>query len=46
MHHTVEEKMMSLKKKKLELYKAVMGETAKGKKGLSISKADFEYLLT
>ena len=46
MHHTVEEKMMTLKKKKLELYKAVMGETTQGKKGLSISKADFEYLLT
>ena len=45
MHHTVEEKMMTLKKKKLELYKAVMGETTQVKKGLSISRADFEYLL-
>ncbi len=45
MRHTVEEKMMELKKKKLVLYNAVMGESVSGRKGLSVSKADFDYLL-
>lgn len=45
MRHTVEEKMMALKDKKLALYNAVMGESMSGKKGLSISKSDFDYLL-
>lgn len=45
MRHTVEEKMMELKKKKLALYNAVMGESVSSNKGLSVSKADFDYLL-
>src|SRR3990172_3623815 len=46
MRHTIEEKMMELKKKKLELYKTVMDDTVGKKRGLSISKSDFDYLLT
>ncbi len=45
-HHTIEEKMMQLKKKKLVLYKAVMDDTTGSKKSLSISKSDFNYLLS
>ena len=45
MRHTIEEKMMALKMKKLSLYKAVMEGAVQGKKGLSITKTDFDYLL-
>ncbi len=45
MRHTIEEKMMALKKKKLEIYKTVMECSVSGRKGLSISKTDFDYLL-
>jgi non-specific serine/threonine protein kinase len=45
MRHTIEEKMMVLKKKKLELYKAVMEDMSGSRKGLSITKADFNFLL-
>ena len=45
MRHTIEEKMMELKKKKLELYKTVMEDTVGKRKGLFISKSDFDYLL-
>ncbi|MBI4686308.1 MAG: DEAD/DEAH box helicase [Nitrospirae bacterium] len=45
MRHTIEEKMMALKKKKLEIYKAVMEEPASGSKGLKITKSDFQFLL-
>jgi len=45
MRHTIEEKMMALKMKKLSLYKAVMEDGAQGRKGLSITKSDFDYLL-
>ncbi|MGB0909843.1 MAG: DEAD/DEAH box helicase, partial [Nitrospirales bacterium] len=45
MHHTIEEKMMDLKKHKLALYEAVMeGSTQKGT-GAGITKADFDFLL-
>jgi non-specific serine/threonine protein kinase len=44
MRHTIEEKMMTLKARKQELYRAVMEETT-GKK-LSITRADFNFLLT
>jgi len=37
--------MMELKKKKLELYKTVMEDTVGKRKGLFISKSDFDYLL-
>ena len=46
MRHTIEEKMMHLKKKKLALYSAVMDNTGLGKKGASISKNDFNFLLS
>ena len=45
-HHTIEEKMMKLKKKKLALYKAVMDNTKGSKKNLSISRSDFNFLLS
>ncbi|MBI5075371.1 MAG: DEAD/DEAH box helicase [Nitrospirae bacterium] len=45
MRHTIEEKMMALKKKKLELYKAVMDESGSGKKGFFVTRADFNFLL-
>lgn len=45
MRHTIEEKMMELKKRKLALYKAVLEDTARGAKGFSISKSDFDFLL-
>lgn len=44
-HHTIEEKMMHLKKKKLALYQAVMDGTKGGKKSQSITKDDFSFLL-
>jgi len=45
MHHTIEEKMMDLKKHKLALYEAVMeGSTQRGA-GAGISKSDFDFLL-
>lgn len=45
MRHTIEEKMMSLKKRKLELYKAVMEDSGMSRKGFSITKSDFNFLL-
>ena len=45
MRHTIEEKMMELKKRKLALYKAVLEDATRGGKGFSISKSDFEFLL-
>lgn len=45
MRHTIEEKMMALKKRKLDIYKAVMEEPASGSKGLKITKSDFQFLL-
>ncbi len=44
MRHTVEEKMMSLKERKLKLYKALL-EDATGAAGGSLTKADFDFLL-
>jgi non-specific serine/threonine protein kinase len=46
MRHTIEEKMMALKKKKLELFRAVMEGAAYGKRGPSITRADFNFLLS
>jgi non-specific serine/threonine protein kinase len=45
MRHTIEEKMMELKKRKLALYRAVLEDATRGGKGFSISKSDFEFLL-
>ena len=45
MRHTIEEKMMDLKQRKLALYHAVMeGSTYRGT-GSSITKSDFDFLL-
>ncbi len=45
MHHTIEEKMMVLKEKKMALFNAIMDDSKKAKKGAAISKEDFEFLL-
>ncbi|MDT8316698.1 MAG: DEAD/DEAH box helicase [bacterium] len=45
MHHTIEEKMMVLKEKKMALFNAIMDDSKKPKKGSAISKEDFEFLL-
>lgn len=46
MRHTIEEKMMELKQKKLALYKAVMeGAEATGA-GAAITREDFEFLIS
>jgi len=44
MRHTIEEKMMELKKRKLDLYKALLDDNA-ATEGASISREDFEFLL-
>ena len=45
MRHTIEEKMMVLKQKKLALYEAVMGDPTEAGKGIAISRSDFDFLL-
>ena len=45
MHHTIEEKMMVLKEKKMALFNAIMDDSKKAQKGGGISKEDFEFLL-
>lgn len=45
MRHTVEEKMMALKRRKLDLYQAVVGATVRGGGGVVLTKADFDFLL-
>ncbi|KAF0220831.1 MAG: non-specific serine/threonine protein [Geobacteraceae bacterium] len=44
MRHTVEEKMMALKERKLKLYKALLDD-AMGAGGAALSKEDFDFLL-
>ena len=44
MRHSIEEKMMELKKRKLRLYRALL-EDAEGDAGGSIGREDFEFLL-
>ena len=44
MRHTIEEKMMALKERKLQLYKAILEENASGG-GAGLSREDFEFLL-
>ncbi len=44
MRHTVEEKMMALKERKLKLYRALLDD-ATGAGGTALSKADFDFLL-
>ncbi|MCM2359528.1 MAG: DEAD/DEAH box helicase [Geobacteraceae bacterium] len=45
MRHTVEEKMMALKERKLRLYKALLDD-AGGAGGVSLSREDFDFLLS
>ncbi len=45
MRHTIEEKMMELKQKKLELYHAVLEGAAHHGGGTGLSQKDFEFLL-
>ncbi len=44
MRHTVEEKMMALKERKLKLYKALLDDAA-GAGGASLTREDFDFLL-
>jgi non-specific serine/threonine protein kinase len=44
MRHTIEEKMMALKERKTQLYKAILDEGA-GAGGAGLTREDFEYLL-
>lgn len=44
MRHTVEEKMMALKERKLKLYKALLDDAA-GAGGAALSREDFDFLL-
>lgn len=46
MRHTVEEKMMALKQRKLELYDAVMGGVVRRAGQGLLTKADFDFLLS
>jgi non-specific serine/threonine protein kinase len=45
MRHTIEEKMMELKKRKLALYRALLEDATTGKGG-GISREDFDFLLS
>jgi SNF2 family DNA or RNA helicase len=45
MRHTIEEKMMELKKRKLKLYQAILESPSVGGR-LQITKEDFDYLLS
>jgi non-specific serine/threonine protein kinase len=45
MRHTIEEKMMVLKQRKLGLYEAVMGDPGQAGAGVLISRSDFDFLL-
>ncbi len=44
MRHTVEEKMMSLKERKIGLYRALLGD-AEGRGSAAATREDFEFLL-
>ncbi|MDC8447706.1 MAG: DEAD/DEAH box helicase [Nitrospira sp.] len=45
MRHSIEEKMMALKQRKLELYDAVMAGVVRGSGQGVLTKADFDFLL-
>jgi non-specific serine/threonine protein kinase len=45
MRHTIEEKMMELKKRKMELYQAVLEGASHRGGGASLTQKDFEFLL-
>ncbi len=46
MRHTIEEKVMALRNSKWELFRAVMNEEAPSLGAASLSRADFEFLLS
>jgi SNF2-related domain/Helicase conserved C-terminal domain len=46
MRHSIEEKMMALKQRKLELYDAVMAGAVRGSEQGVLTKADIDYLLS
>lgn len=46
MRHSIEEKMMALKQRKLELYDAVMAGVVRGSGEGVLTKADFDFLLS
>jgi non-specific serine/threonine protein kinase len=46
MRHSIEEKMMELKQRKLDLYEAVMRGTLRGSGQGVLTRADFEFLLS
>ncbi len=46
MRHSIEEKMIALKQRKLDLYEAVMGGTVRGVGQRVLTRADFEFLLS
>ena len=46
MRHSIEEKMMALKQRKLELYDAVMAGVVRGSREGVLTKADFDFLLS
>jgi non-specific serine/threonine protein kinase len=46
MRHSIEEKMMALKQRKLDLYEAVMAGAVRGAGQGLLTKADFDYLLS
>jgi SNF2 family DNA or RNA helicase len=45
MRHTVEEKMMVLKRKKLDLYQVVVGAAVRGAGRAALTRSDFDFLL-
>ena len=46
MRHSIEEKMMALKQRKLELYDAVLAGAVRGSGQGVLTKADIDYLLS
>jgi SNF2 family DNA or RNA helicase len=46
MRHSIEEKMIALKQRKLELYEAVMAGAVRGSAQGVLTRADFEFLLS
>jgi non-specific serine/threonine protein kinase len=45
MRHTIEEKMMELKRRKLDLYRAVLAGAAGERRGAAITREDLAFLL-
>jgi non-specific serine/threonine protein kinase len=46
MRHSIEEKMIALKQRKLELYDAVMAGAVRGSGQGVLTKTDFDFLLS